>query len=121
LGINPINPYGVPLFNTVILLRRGATLTWAHHNLLVKRSTTIPIVYTLVLATMFEVTQYVEYKGATFSISDGVYGRVFYFGTGFHGIHVILGHLFLAFNLFRLLGCHFTRIHHLRFEFAAIY
>jgi len=119
--LNPINPYGIPLFNTVVLLRRGATVTWAHNNLLSKSSATVPIIFTILLATLFEVAQYFEYSEATFSISDGIFGRVFYFGTGFHGLHVLIGHVFLTVNLLRLLKIHFSRLHHLSFEFSILY
>jgi len=79
------------------------------------------LLWTIAIAAMFEYAQYVEYREATFSMRDGIYGRVFYFGTGFHGLHVILGHAFLVFNLLRVYWCHFTRTQHLRFEFAVIY
>jgi cytochrome c oxidase subunit 3 len=70
--------------------------------LLLKRNAIPGLVMTVTLALVFEVAQYLEYSEATFSIRDGVYGRVFYFGTGFHGLHVMLGHAFLMFNLFRV-------------------
>lgn len=75
----------------------------------------------MLLATVFEVAQYFEYREATFSISDGIFGSVFYFGTGFHGIHVLLGHAFLTVNLVRLYNMHFSRSHHLSLEFAIVY
>nr|QJQ35671.1 cytochrome c oxidase subunit III [Acrobeloides varius] len=123
LGINPVNPYGIPLFNTVVLLSSGATLTWSHNTLLSneKSSSKISLFLTLILAFMFESAQYVEFKEATFSMSDGVYGSIFYFGTGFHGLHVIFGHLFLTYNFFRLAWGHFSRFQHLSFEFAIVY
>ena len=102
IGIMPVNPWGIPLFNTVVLLRRGVTLTWAHHNLLAGKNTSAGLIATIVLATIFEVAQYVEFKEAPFSMSDGVFGSIFFFGTGFHGLHVIFGHLFLSYNLVRL-------------------
>lgn len=121
LGINPINPFGIPLFNTVVLLSSGATLTWRHNSLLSKNNAIPGLIFTIILAFIFESAQYIEYKEATFSIRDGIYGSCFYFGTGFHGLHVIFGHLFLTFNLYRLYLCHFTRTHHLRYEFSIIY
>jgi len=55
------------------------------------------------LAVLFEVIQFYEYKEARFSIRDGVFGSVFFMSTGFHGIHVLLGGVFLRYNLLRLL------------------
>jgi heme/copper-type cytochrome/quinol oxidase subunit 3 len=109
------------LFNTVVLLRSGITLTWAHNSLLLKRSTLVRIGATVLLATMFEVAQYVEYREATFSIADRIYGRIFYLRTGTHGIHVLAGHIFIIFNIIRRHLGHFTRLHHLRFTFCVWY
>lgn len=40
---------------------------------------------------IFLVCQYLEYFFSPFSISDGVYGSVFFMATGLHGLHVIIG------------------------------
>ena len=37
VGVVPVDPYSLPLLNTVLLLRRGASVTWAHY-LVVKGS-----------------------------------------------------------------------------------
>lgn len=34
IGINPVNPIGLPLYNTLVLLLSRWTLTWAHSSLL---------------------------------------------------------------------------------------
>ena len=34
VGIEAIDPFGVPILNTSILLSSGATITWAHMSLL---------------------------------------------------------------------------------------
>ncbi|GFF97409.1 hypothetical protein IFM47457_11379 [Aspergillus lentulus] len=53
-------------------------------------------VATIILAIIFTFFQGVEYTVSSFTISDSVYGSCFYFGTGFHGLHVIIGTAFLA-------------------------
>ncbi|XP_020572650.1 uncharacterized protein LOC110019353 [Phalaenopsis equestris] len=46
--------------------------------------------FTILLALVFTAFQGVEYSVSSFTLSDGAYGSCFYFGTGFHGIHVII-------------------------------
>jgi len=48
-------------------------------------------------------TQYVEYRDhLRFTQSDGVYGRIFYTLTGFHGSHVLIGIYMLIMVLINL-------------------
>jgi len=79
LGLVLINPFGAPLLNTIILLRSGVTVTWAHYNLLIRQNCFLRLVMTCLLAFYFIIIQFIEYKTAGFSMSDGVYGRVFFF------------------------------------------
>jgi len=76
---------------------------------------------TVRLASLFVGVQGFEYYEARFSIRDGLFGRVFFIGTGFHGLHVLFGGAFLGYNLSRLLLGHFSPSHHLSFEFAVLY
>jgi len=48
--------------------------------------------------------QAIEYDEANFCISDGVYGRVFFMATGFHGMHVLIGTLFLTYVIYNLIS-----------------
>jgi len=73
------------------------------------------------LAVIFTGLQIIEYQTAPFSISDGIYGSVFYIATGFHGFHVFIGTVFLSVCAFRWLANHFSRQHHFGFEAAAWY
>jgi cytochrome c oxidase subunit 3 len=52
-----------------------------------------------VLALIFTLFQGIEYNVSSFTISDGVFGTCFFFGTGFHGLHVIIGTIFLSVGL----------------------
>ena len=71
LGIEVIGPWGVPLLNTIILLTSGATVTWAHHAIIVraKKHALTGLGLTLVLAVLFTGLQGLEYYDAPFSIS----------------------------------------------------
>ena len=122
-GIEPLNPWEVPLLNTVILLSSGATVTYAHHSLIQgnRAGVIYGLIATVILAVLFTALQGYEYYNASFTISDGVYGSTFYLATGFHGLHVIVGTIFLTICLFRLLSYHLTDHHHLGFETAIIY
>ena len=85
----------------MILLSSGVTITYAHHSLIQgnRKGALYGTVFSILLAVVFTLLQGVEYSVSSFTISDSVYGSCFYFGTGFHGIHVIIGTAFLAVGL----------------------
>lgn len=123
MGIEAINPFELPLLNTVILLSSGITVTYAHHSLIQgnRSGSLYGLVFTIILAVIFTGFQGVEYSVSSFTISDGAFGSCFYFGTGFHGIHVMIGTAFLAVGLWRLLAYHLTDNHHLGLEAGILY
>nr|YP_009317096.1 cytochrome c oxidase subunit 3 [Pestalotiopsis fici]AOW71191.1 cytochrome c oxidase subunit 3 [Pestalotiopsis fici] len=123
LGIEPVNPFELPLLNTVLLLSSGATITYAHHSLIQgKRSGAIyGSIATVILAIIFTGFQGVEYSVSSFTISDGAFGACFFFATGFHGLHVIVGTAFLGVALWRIYAYHLTDNHHLGFEGGILY
>ena len=118
-----LNPYGIPLLNTAILILSGITLTLAHHALVARKREEClkAFFYTLFLALSFTLFQLKEYIAAPFDISDGIYGSTFFFSTGFHGIHVIIGTIFIFVCFLRFIHHHFTPWHHVGFEAAAWY
>lgn len=122
-AITTINTFGVPLTNTFILLSSGATVTWAHHAIVVrsKKQAIISLLFTIVLAVFFTGFQVLEYVEADFNISDSVFGSCFYMATGFHGFHVFVGTISLLVSLVRIVFNHFTSTHHFGFESAAWY
>jgi len=60
------------------------------------------MIMTVILAALFVCVQGFEYMEARFSMRDGVFGSLFFLSTGFHGIHVMLGLIFLSYNGVRL-------------------
>ena len=93
--------FELPLLNTVLLLSSGISVTYAHHSLIQgnRTGTLYGLIATLVLAVAFTILQGVEYSVSSFTLSDGAFGSCFYFSTGFHGIHVIIGSIFLIVGL----------------------
>ena len=123
LGIEPFNPFQIPLLNTAILLSSGITVTWAHHSLMEGnfKETFYGLLWTVFLGVYFTSLQGLEYFEASFCIRDSIYGSSFFIATGFHGLHVIIGTLFLRVCLVRHLNLHFSSQHHFGFEAAAWY
>lgn len=123
IDITPFNPFQIPLLNTIILIRSGITVTWAHHAIIEYNNTQITqgLFITIILGIYFTILQAYEYFEAPFSIADRIYGSTFFMATGFHGLHVIIGTLFLLICLIRHFNNHFSRNHHFGFEAAAWY
>ena len=84
-----------------------------------RESTIWGLFFTVLLGAIFTCLQVKEYIDAPFTIADGVYGSIFFVATGFHGLHVIIGTIFLTVNLYRRVSHHFSVSHHLGFEFRA--
>ncbi len=131
-GIESVPAFELPLVNTLTLLLSGTTVTWAHHALQVgdRRNAKIGLVLTVVLGALFTAIQVYEYAhilqhdyffGGEGQENSGLYGSAFFMATGFHGFHVLIGTIFLAICLFRLMGKGFTPQQHFGFEAAAWY
>lgn len=129
-GVEAVNPWELPLLNTLILLLSGTTVTWAHHALQEgnRKSTAIGLAITVALGACFTAIQVHEYGNILaeklFGFgggAGGLYGSAFFMATGFHGAHVLVGTIFLLVCLIRLLKGHFTPQKHFGFEAAAWY
>lgn len=127
-GVEPLDPWGLPLLNTLILLLSGTTVTWAHHAVQHgnKKGLVNGLILTIVLGALFTSLQAIEYTEALttgmFKFSGGgIYGASFFMATGFHGMHVLIGTIFLTVCLFRALANQFTPTRHFGFEAAAWY
>jgi cytochrome c oxidase subunit III len=123
-GIQTLDPWDIPLMNTLILLLSGTTVTWAHYEMLNgnRKALVKSLAITVFLGVSFSLLQAYEYFHAEFKFNDGIYPSVFYMATGFHGAHVIIGTIFLLVCLIRAKKGHFDLgNNHLGFEFAAWY
>ena len=121
--IVPVDALHLPLINTLVLLLSGTTVTWAHHALQHndRSGAKLGLLLTILLGMGFTALQVIEYSHAGFTYDGTLYGSAFFMATGFHGAHVVIGTIFLAVCLMRLMMGGMTPKHHLGFEFAAWY
>ena len=123
LGIPPLDPFAIPLLNTFLLLSSGAFITYGHHALIAgnRKGAIDGVFYCIVLAVIFTALQYYEYSESAFTMSDSVYGSAFYASTGLHGLHVIVGTIFILVGFIRLINYQLTTTHHQGFEASILY
>nr|WJW73299.1 cytochrome c oxidase subunit 3 [Malcus inconspicuus] len=122
-SIQTFNPMMIPLLNTMILLSSGMTVTWSHHSMMNNnyKQSYISLMLTVLLGILFTLMQTFEYKESSFNISDSIYGSTFFMATGFHGLHVMIGTIFLMVCLIRHSKFHFSKNHHFGFEASIWY
>jgi cytochrome c oxidase subunit III len=130
-GVESLDPWHFPLINTLILLTSGSTITWSHHALMNgnRKGARNGLILTILLGISFTCVQAYEYREIiteklffnSASSASGLYGSTFFMATGFHGFHVLIGTIFLAICLLRLLGGAFKPKQHFGFEAAAWY
>lgn len=122
-GVETLDPFNLPYFNTLLLLASGTTVTWAHHALLEgdRKGMLQGLALTVLLGITFTCVQAFEYIHAGFKLHGGIYPTTFYLATGFHGAHVIIGTTFLSVCWFRAWRNDFTPKAHVGFEAAAWY
>ncbi|MEZ9778064.1 cytochrome c oxidase subunit 3 [Vibrio sp. 10N.261.54.A5] len=118
---------GIPLNNTIILLLSSVTLHMAHISLEQNKRMAL-IVWleiTIVLAgffLFFQVEEYLHaYQEMGLTLQSGIYGNTFFLLTGFHGLHVCLGTIFLIVLLARVAKDHFTPKDHFAFQAGSWY
>nr|AYE40950.1 cytochrome c oxidase subunit III [Idioscopus sp. 'myrica']WEP24789.1 cytochrome c oxidase subunit III [Idioscopus sp. 'myrica'] len=123
MGVKPFNPMNIPLLNTMILLSSGVSMTWAHNSVLNNNYTQTlkSMMITIMLGVYFSILQLYEYMESSFSIADSIYGSTFFMGTGFHGIHVMIGTMFITIMMMRVKNLHMSNMHHIGFELSAWY
>ena len=115
-----------PLINTAILLAssipaRFAGAAIAKGN---QRNLKIGLFFTALMGAIFLGGQAYEYTGLFgnhFTPSATIFGSSFFMLTGFHGLHVTVGVLFLVICLLRSLRGDFTAKNHFAVQAAEMY
>jgi len=122
-----VDPWHLPLYNTLLLLASSVTLTISHHALREDKrgSATIWLALTVILGIIFlglQAEEYIEaYNELGLTMGTGVYGSTFFLLTGFHGFHVCMGAFILLIVLIRYWRGSFTAERHFAFEAGAWY
>lgn len=121
--ITPVNPFDMPFMMTMILLLSGCTITWSHAALIAgnKRDMIRGLWATIFLGAIFTAFQGFEYYHAEFGFKETIFASTFYMATGFHGLHVLLGTIFLCVTQYRAYKNQFQPNDHFGFEAAAWY
>ena len=123
----PMGAWGIPAFNTLLLLSSGVTVTWAHWAL--KAGNRGQLIWGLIATIALGVTflgfqayEYIHaYSDLNLKLTSGIYGSTFFMLTGFHGFHVTVGAIMLTVILGRCIAGHFKPDHHFAFEGVSWY
>lgn len=121
--VEVVDAFMLPLVNTLVLLSSGIALVSAHRGIVSgHKSIVLNMLFLAIsLGLFFSWLQFIEYGLTKFSISDGLYGSVFFMLTGLHGFHVIVGTTLLLISYWRVNAKTFSTNHHIGFETAAWY
>jgi cytochrome c oxidase subunit 3 len=119
----PVHDLTLPGVMTVLLVTSGLTYTFAESSLMAGRrpAMIVGLGLTTLLGLAFLGIQAYEWAQSALKITDGLLGSAFYMLTGFHGVHVIIGVLFILVNLWRALLGHFTPERHFGLQAAGWY
>lgn len=130
-GVTSVDAWHLPLINTLILLLSGTTVTWAHHALIHddRKGAKWGLFLTVALGVLFTLVQIYEYTelfhhregGDHPWIGNDAYGSAFFMATGFHGLHVLIGTIFLLVCWARLMRGGMKSDKHFGLEAAAWY
>ncbi len=109
-----MQPWGLPLLNTILLVTSSVTVTIAHHGIKENNHKKLInwLALTVALGLGFLACQAYEYYHAYtemgLTLNAGIYGTTFFMLTGFHGAHVTIGTIMLIIMLGRSVKGHFT-------------
>lgn len=122
----PLNAWGLPAVNVLVILASAISLTWARKGIVTgSRGQMISgLAITIVLSMVFLFQQALEYKHAAelgVTLATGIYGTNFYTLSSVHGAHVLAGAIMLVVLLLRAFHGHFKPESHAGLDLMAWY
>jgi cytochrome c oxidase subunit 3 len=113
----------LPLIATIILVSSSFTMQYAVYQ--IQRGNRTGLItwlfITLVMGLVFLSMQMYDYSQLPFRADDTIYGTTFFTLTGFHGLHVAGGAIFMLVILMRSMGGQFSARHHEAVEACSMY
>ena len=119
--VESLDPFEIPLINTVLLLSAATSVTVTHHSVTAwenNKSYSYYIVgcaslfVSILLVIVFLYLQYVEFYSCSFDLSDSIFASVFFCGTTLHGLHVLVAAIWLSVTFYRLFLSQQWNLHH---------
>lgn len=115
-----------PLINTIILICSSFPAHFAGRGIAKgnQRQLRIGLALTILMGLIFLSGQIFEYTGLfgeNFTLDKNIFGSAFFTLTGFHGLHVTIGALFLLICLIRAMRGDFTAKKHFAVQAAEMY
>lgn len=121
-GIYLVKYYRGPFLGTILLVIRGIFLVIRFLFFKINFSFYLFFYWFIeIIGFFFIQIQLYEYLFSSFTFRDRVLGSIFFFITGFHGFHVIVGLFFLIKTHYNIINFYFSSIHCLTFEFRIYY
>ncbi|MGH7903633.1 MAG: cytochrome c oxidase subunit 3 [Candidatus Dormibacteraceae bacterium] len=122
-GTRAVEVFPLPTINTVVLITSGVTMHISHTAIQRgnRRRYMIWLLVTIILGAAFECGQALEFTTANFNLTSNQFSSAFFTMTGFHGLHVFGGLVFLCLVLFRSVRGQFNQEHHVGVAACAIY
>jgi cytochrome c oxidase subunit 3 len=122
-GVRLESEFWLPFIATIILIISSVTIQIAVFS--IRRGNRSGLIQwtfvSMVLGIVFLVMQAYDYSILPFGIGDTIYGTTFYTLTGFHGLHVLGGVIFMGIILARSLAGQFTAANHEGVEACSFY
>jgi len=102
VGVLYINNYGFAFLNTLALFIAGSTVIWIRWGKRTSHDIKVFIGFSimLIVASLFIFNQFMEWWYGSFTWGDSIMGTTFYFLTGVHFMHAVIGGIAMSWNFF---------------------